>query len=188
MAVVEWQERRVETLHLVIHCLDVRSYASLVAKAPEYYTRMVFVALHERCRPVNMCLFPCWVFTHILVGISVAMTLLVCLVHDIHAISVAELIQILTVRIVTGTQEVDVCLLHQGNIFLICSVIYISSCSGVMVVTVHSAQFHVLAVHLKHLSYTFHSLNPEMIVKVFRYIALIVNKFYAKGIEIRFGS
>ena len=54
--------------------------------------------------------------------------------------------------------------------------------------TVHSAQFHVLAVHLKHLSHTFHSFHTEMIVKVFRDTTLIVKKFYTERIEIRFGG
>ena len=89
MAIVERQERRVETLHLVVHSLDIRSHASLIAKTPENDTRMIFVALHERCSPVNMCLLPCRVFTHVLVGISIAMALLVCLVHYIHTIAVA---------------------------------------------------------------------------------------------------
>ena len=135
-----------------------------------------------------MSIFPCGVLTHILVGISVAMALLVCLVHDIHAITVAELIEILAVGVVTGAQEVDVGLLHQSDVFLVCSVVHISSCPGMMVMAVHTSQLNVLAVHLEHLSHTFHSLHSEMIVEVFRYIAFIVKKLDTERIEVRLGS
>ena len=35
-----------------------------------------------------------------------------------------------------------------------------------VVVTVHATQFHVLAVNLKHLAHTFHTLHAQMVVEV----------------------
>ena len=89
MAVIERQERRVEALHLVVHRLNIWADTSLVAKTPKYDTRMIFVSFNKRSCPIDMSLLPFRIFTHLLVGIAIAVALLICLVHDIHAITVA---------------------------------------------------------------------------------------------------
>ena len=53
---------------------------------------MVLVALYEGNGTVNMGVSPVGVFAHHLIGIAIAMTLLVGLVHDVDAITVAQFI------------------------------------------------------------------------------------------------
>jgi len=47
MAVVEWQTGAVEGDDRIVHRLDIRAYATLVAKTPKNDARMVIVALHQ---------------------------------------------------------------------------------------------------------------------------------------------
>ena len=102
---------------------------------------MVEVALHQRFGTVNMSLLPCQIVSHLLVGIAIAMTLLVSLVHHVDSPTVTELIQIFAVGIMTGAQEVDIGLFHQADILFIGCIIHPAAGNRVMVVTVHTAQF-----------------------------------------------
>ena len=47
MTIVEGWTGSVEFAHLVVHRLDIRTYASLIAQAPQDDTGMVEVALHQ---------------------------------------------------------------------------------------------------------------------------------------------
>ena len=47
VTVVERRTGAVEFTYLIIHCLDVRTYPTLIAKTPEDNTGMIEVALHE---------------------------------------------------------------------------------------------------------------------------------------------
>ena len=119
---------------------------------------MIKVALYQRFGPVHVCLLPCQVFAHLTVGIAVTVGLVVGLVHHVDAPSVAQLVQVFAVRIMTGAQKVDVGLLHQPQVLLVGGVVHVAPRPGVVVVAVHTAQLHVLAVNLKHLAYHFYLL------------------------------
>ena len=113
-----------------------------------------------------MGILPFRVFTHHTVGIAVAVTLLVSLIHHVDAPAVAEFIEVFAIGIVRGAQEVDIRLLHQRNIFFIGGIIDIATRYRMVVVTVHATQLHILAVNLKHLANTFHTLHAQMVVEV----------------------
>ena len=145
---------------------------------------MVEVALHQGFSTVNMSLLPCQVVSHLLVGIAIAMTLLVSLVHHIDTPEVTELIQIFAVGIMAGAQEVDVSLLHQADILFVGCIIHPAAGNRVMVMTVHTTQLHVPAVNLKHLSDNFHLLYTQMVVEVFNNRAVSITKFHTERIEV----
>ena len=143
---------------------------------------MVEVALHQRFGTVNMRLLPCQIVSHLLVGIAIAVTLLISLVHHVDSPAVTELIQIFAVRIMAGAQEVDIGLFHQADILLVGRIIHPTTCDRVMVMTVHTAQFHVPVVNLKHLTDNLHLLHTQMVVEVFNDRAVSIAKFYTEGI------
>ena len=120
---------------------------------------MVEIALYQRFGTVHVCCLPCQVAAHLFVGISVAVSLVVSLVHHVDAPAVAQLVDVFAVWIVTGSQEIDVGLLHQSYIFLVGGIVNVSTRLGVMVMTVHSAQLHVFAVNLEHFAYYFYFLH-----------------------------
>ena len=103
------------------------------------------------------------VFAHYAVGIAVAVCLVVGFVHHIDAPLVAEFVEVFAVGVVRGAQEIDVRLLHQSDVLLVGGVIHITARLGMMVVTVHAAQLHVLAVDLEYLAGNFHFLHPEVV-------------------------
>ena len=168
----------------MIHGLDVRPYAALVAEAPEDDAGMVEITLYQRLRPVHMCLLPCEVFAHLPIGIAVAVSLVVGLVHHIDAPAVADFVEILAVGIVRGAQEVDVCLFHQPDIIFVGGIIDVAACNGMMVVTVHTAQLHVLAIDLEDLADDLHPLHAEVIVEMLDDVALFILQFDAERIEV----
>ena len=106
-----------------------------------------------------MCFLPCQVAAHLFVGISVAVGLVVGLVHHVYSPAVAQFVDVFAVGIVTGTQEIDVGMLHQSYIFLVGGIVNVSTRLGVVVVAVHSAQLHVFAVNLEHFAYYFYFLH-----------------------------
>ena len=145
---------------------------------------MVEVALYQRFGTVNMGLLPCQIVSHLLVGIAIAMTLLVSLVHHIDTPAVTEFIQIFAVRIMAGSQEVDIGLFHQADILLVGCIIHPTTCDRVMVMTVHTTQLHVSAVNLKHLSDNLHLLHTQMVVEVFNNSAVSITKLHTERIEV----
>ena len=120
---------------------------------------MVLVALHEADSTIHMGTFPFGVFTHLMVRIAIAVTLLIGFVHHVDAIAVAELVEVFTVGIMRGAQEVDVRLLHQCDVLFVGGIIDITTCHWMVVVTVHTTQFHVLPVNFEDLTHTFHTLH-----------------------------
>ena len=173
VAVVEGWASAVQLAYLIIHRLDVRSYAALVTKTPKNDARMVEVALHQRLSPVHMGLLEGQVFAHHLVGIAITVGFVVRLVHHVDTPTVTELVEVFAVRIVRGAQEIDVRLLHQSDVILVSGIIHIAACFRVVVVTVHTAQFHVFAVNLKHLAHNLHLLHTEVVVKRFVVLAIL---------------
>ncbi len=185
ITVIERRSCGVEFTHLVVHRLNVRTHSALVAQTPEDDARVVEVALHERLGAVNMSIAPLGVVSHLLVGVAVSVTLLVGLVHNVDAPAVAEFVDILAVGIVRGAQEVDVRLLHQAYVLFVCSVVHITPRNRMVVVTVHTAQFHILSVYLEHLAHTFHALHAEVVVELLDGVVIIVIQAHTEGIEIR---
>ena len=166
VAVVEGWASLVQFAYLVIHCLDVRADAALVAEAPENDAGVVEVALHERLGTVDVCPLERQVLAHHVVGIAVAVGLVVGLVHHVDAPAVAQLVDIFAVGVVRRAQEVDVGLLHQSDVLLVGSIVHVAASHGVVVVAVHAAQLHVLAVDLEHLADDLDLLHAEVVVEV----------------------
>ena len=186
VAVVEGWAGAVQFAYLIIHSLDVRSYTALVAQTPKDDTRMVEVALYQRLSPVHMGLLECQVFAHHLIGIAIAVGLVVGLVHHIDAPTVTELVEVFAVGIVRGAQEVDVRLLHQSDILFVGGIIHIAARLRMVVVTVHTAQLHVLAVDLEHLAHNFDLLHTEVVGKFFVVLAILhAKQLQGEGIEPR---
>ena len=146
---------------------------------------MVEVALHQRLGTVYMGSLEREVVTHYIVGIAVAMGLVVGLIHDVDAPTVTEFVEVFAVGIVRGAQEVDVGLFHQADILLVGGIINVTASLRMMVVTVHAAQLHVLAVDLKDFANNLDLLHTQMVVEMLDSIALVVLQFHAEGIEIR---
>ena len=72
VCIAEWQGNSIECHYSIAHRLQVRSYPTLIAKTPEHNARMVLVTLYQTDSTVNVCITPFGVFSHHLVGISVA--------------------------------------------------------------------------------------------------------------------
>ena len=83
-----------------------------------------------------------------------------------------------------GAQEVDVGLLHQLDVFLIGRVIHVSSCLGMMVVTVHTTQFHVLAVDFEHFAHNLHAFHAKVIVEMLNHMAFTVAQLHTERIKV----
>ena len=188
IAIVEGKEIWVNGHYSVIHSLYVWAHSTFVAETPEDDAGMILVALHERDGSVHVSILPCRVFTHVMVGIAIAMALLVGLVHDIHAIAVAEFVEIGTVRVVACAQEVDVGTLHESYVLLVGGVVDIPSCARMVVVSVDTLQLHVLPVDLEYLAHDLRALHSEMVVEVLGRCASLVSQFHAEGVEMRLGS
>ena len=178
VGVAERQGYSVESNNGVTHRLQVGAYPTLIAQTPEDDAGVVLVALHETDGTIHVGILPVWVFTHHLVGITVTVTLLIGLVHHVDTPAVAEFVKVGIVRIVRGTQEVDVRLLHQYNVLLVCGIVHIAPRHGMVIVTVHTTQFHVLAINLKDLAHAFHTFHAQMVIELF------IAKFYSIRIEV----
>ena len=127
---------------------------------------MVEVALYQRFCTIHMSILPCCILTHLVISITVAVGFLVGFIHDVHAPAVAEFIEVLPVGIVRGTQEIDVGLLHQRDVLLVGGIVDIAARYRMVVVTIHAAQLHVLAVDLEYLAYALHTFYAQMVVEV----------------------
>src|SRR5574344_179137 len=130
-----------------------------------------------------MCLFPFWVFSHLPVGITISMRFLICLIHHIDAIAVTEFIQIGTIWIVRGAQEIDICLLHQLYILLISGIIHKTTCTRVMVMSVHSSQLHILSIDLEYPTNNLYFLHSKMIVEMLQHLTCLVQQLQTARIE-----
>ena len=113
------------------------------------------------------------------------MRLVVGLIHHVEPPTVAKFIEVFTVRIVGGAQEVDVGLLHQPYILLVGGIIDIAACQWMVVMAIHATQLHVLAVDLEDLADNLHLLHTKMVVEMLNDGAFLVEKFYTERIEIR---
>ena len=133
-----------------------------------------------------MGIAPSSIVPHLFVGIAVAVRFLVGLIHHIDAPAVAEFVNILAVRIMRGAQEVDVGLFHQTDILFVGGIIHVAARDRMVVVAVHPAQFHVLAIDFKHLAHTFHALHAQMIVEVLDDLSLFILQLHAERVEVRF--
>ena len=146
---------------------------------------MIKVALYQRFSTIHMGFLPCGVVTHFLVSITIAMTFLIGLIHHIQAPTVAELVEVLAVRVVRGTQEIDVGLFHEADVLLVGGVIHVTSRYRMVVVTIHATQLYILSVNLKHLTYALHALHTKVVVKMFDSKFFLVLQFYAERIKVR---
>ena len=146
---------------------------------------MIEIALHERLGTIHMGLLPGEILAHLLVGIAIAMRLVVGLIHHVEPPTVAKLIEVFTVRIVGGAQEVDVGLLHQPDILLVGGIIDIAACQRMMVMAIHATQLHVLAVDLEDLADNLHLLHTKVVVEMLDDGAFLVEQFHTERIEIR---
>ena len=144
---------------------------------------MVVVALHQRFGTVHMSVFPGRVLAHLMIGIAVAVSLLVGLVHHVDAPAVAELVEVLAVGIVAGAQKVDVGLLHECDVLFVGGIVHVAPRAGMVVVTIDAAQLHVLAVDLKDLADAFHALHAEVVGKFFIVLAILhAKQLHGEGI------
>ena len=166
VGITEWQGDSVEGNNGIVHRLQVRAYPTLVAHTPHDDAGMVLVALNETDSTIHMGLAPFGILAHHVISIAIAMTLLIGLVHDIDAPAVAEFVEVLAIGIMRGTQEIDVSLLHQAQVLFVGGIINITARYRMMVVTIHTTQFHILAIDLKHLAHALHTLHTQMVVEV----------------------
>ena len=113
------------------------------------------------------------------------MTLLVRLVHHVDAVAVTQFVKIGTVGVVAGAQEIDVRLLHQPHVQFISRIVHPSASARMMVVAVHTTQFHTLPVNLQHFAHNLHFLHAQMIVEMFCHTPLSIRQFHTEGVEVR---
>ena len=112
------------------------------------------------------------------------MTFLIGLVHHVDAPTVAEFVEIFAVGIMAGAQEVDIPLLHQSDVLLVGSIIHVATSTRMVVVSVHTPQFHVLAIDFKHLANTLHTFHSEMVFKLFIVLTILhAKQLHGKRIE-----
>ena len=146
---------------------------------------MVEVALHKRFGPVHMGCLEREIFTHYLVSITITVCLVVSFIHHIDTPAVTEFIEIFTVWIVRSAQEIDIRLFHQPDILLVGCIVDISARLRMVVVTVHTTQFHVLAINLEHLADNLHLLHAEMVVEMLDDCTFLIQQLDAERIQIR---
>ena len=132
-----------------------------------------------------MCLLPGKVFTHLMVGIAIAVGLLVGLVHHIDTVAVTEFVEQFAVGVVRGAQEIDIRLLHQADVFFVGDIIDVTSRARMVVMAIDTSQLHVPTINLEHLADTLHTLHAQMIVKMFCHVAPSIKQFDAERIEVR---
>ena len=125
------------------------------------------------------------ILAHLLIGIAIAVGLVVSLIHHVDTPAVTEFVEVFTVGIVRGTQEVNVRLFHQPDIFLVGGVVDVAACLGMMVVTVHALQLHVLTIDLKDFANDFHLLHTQMIVEMLNRLISLIAQLHAERIEVR---
>ena len=68
-----------------------------------------------------------------------------------------------------GAQEVDVGLFHQANVLFVGGIVHKSTCLGMVIMAIHTAQFDILAVDLENFTHNFHFLDTQMVVEMFDY-------------------
>ena len=135
---------------------------------------MVVVALHQRLGTIHVGLLPSRILAHLIIGVAIAVRFMISLIHDVNTPAVAELVEVFAVGIVAGAQEIDVGLFHQSDVLLIGGIIDISPCLWVVVMAIHTTQFHVLAVNLEYLTHTLNALHAEVVVEMFDGVVLVV--------------
>ena len=128
---------------------------------------MVLVALHKRFGPIHMGGSPSRVVAKGMVANTVVVALVVGLVHYEDAIAVAKFVEVGIAGIYGHTQQIDVALLHQGNILLVCGRVTVSAGSRMVVVTVDAPQLDILPIHFQHLANNLHFLESDVAFEVF---------------------
>ena len=131
-----------------------------------------------------MGLLPSQILAHLLIGITIAMRLVVGLIHHIDAPTVAKFIEIFTVRIVRCAQEVNIGLLHQPDILLVGSFVHIAARLRMVVMAIYTTLLHILAVDFEHLANDLDLLHAQMVVEMLYLIASFVVQLYAERIQI----
>ena len=104
---------------IIAHRDMVLTPAGFVAERPEDDGRMVLIALIHQACTVNICFLPVGMLgqeTPVVVDLT-AVCFDVCLVTDKQTVFIAQLIEARIVRIVRGTDHVDVVTLHDHQIF-----------------------------------------------------------------------
>ena len=128
---------------------------------------MVLVALHKRFGPIHMGGSPSRVVAKGMVANTVVVALVVGLVHYEDAIAVAKFVEVGIAGIYGHTQQIDVALLHQGNILLVCGRVTVSAGSRMVVVTVDAPQLDILPIRFQHLANNLHFLESDVALEVF---------------------
>ena len=146
---------------------------------------MIEVTLDQRFCTIDMRLLPCKVLSHLLIGITVTMRLVIGFVHHVDSPAVAKFVEIFTIRIMRGAQEVDVGLFHQANVLFVGSIVNIPPRLWMVIMAIHTAQFDILAVDLEDFTHNFHFLDTQMVVEMFDYRSISFAQFHAKRIELR---
>ena len=85
-----------------------------------------------------------------------------------------------------GPEEVDVGLLHQLDVTFVGGIVHEPSGAWMVVVAVHTAQLHVLSVDFKHLANHFHFFYSQCVLKIFKLMTFLVEKFYEIRISMWF--
>ena len=147
---------------------------------------MVEITLYQRFGTVHMGIPPSGIVPHLFVGIAVAVRFLVGLIHHVDAPAVAEFVKVLAVGVMRGAQEIDVGLFHQAQIQFVGGIIHVAPRDRMVVVTVHSAQLHILAIDFENLTHTFHALHAQMIVEMLYCLSLFILQLHAERVEVRF--
>ncbi len=129
---------------------EVLARARLVAERPDGDGRVVFVALDHGHDAVDVRGLPLLRVRERFLAVVITVRLDVRLVHEVHAVLVAEVVPVRVVRVVRGTHMVHVRLLEALHVELHVGARERVTGLGEILVTVHALEFHGLAVHEEH--------------------------------------
>ena len=148
VALVLQGARLIDCTNRICGSLEVLARACLIAKTPHRNARMVAVAPDHVNIARHRCLLPSLDVRKRVLAIVIAMRLYVCLVHYINAVNIAEIVEVIILRVVGIADMIDVRLLHETNIFKLPFARHPVAIHGIGLVAVNAAKLDLLAIKI----------------------------------------
>ena len=136
----------IQTVEQTGHFIDVLAAVRLIATRPDQDRRMVFVTLVHRIGTVKHHRKPLRFVVRHDIGIVLrklchipgTVRFQICLINHVNAILITEFINLRRIRVMAGTDPVDVILLHRAKILAQLFLRHMPSADGTELVAVHA--------------------------------------------------
>ena len=176
------------------HLKDIFSTKGLISTGPDQDCRVVFVTLvhgiytiQHHTKPFrfvmrnNICVVSCK-FCHI----PGTMRFQIVFRDHIKAVLITEAVDRRGIRIMAGTDGIDVVLLHSHNILDQFLTGYVSSCDGTELVTVHTFEHNTFSVEGHNAVFHFKAAETNFFRNNLLEHSVLIIHFHVKVIKIRF--